>query len=316
MKRKLLFLLTRTPLHAGAGDVVGAIDRPICRERHTGLPVIPGSAIKGAIADCWVQKMWTKDANGREYFQSIKPPEAHWLFGAPSSEKAKSSQGALQFSEAKLLAFPIRSAKGCFGWITSPLLIKRFARDGGYHWFKEDRRPDPEYIPEIEPRDDQAIFAGNTLSMGDKIVLEEYTFYRARESGREVPFPNKLLVEFARILSRDTVWSEAPQRLVILNNQLVSFFTQSACEIAQHGAVDESSGVIQSGGFYTQENVPSDTLFYTVINCTDEAGSDGSRKPDEELRLKMESKNGILQIGADASTGLGYCSVELRHWGT
>lgn len=51
MKTKLLYLFTRTPLHIGAGSSVGAIDQPIQRERHTGHPIIPGSSIKGVLAD-------------------------------------------------------------------------------------------------------------------------------------------------------------------------------------------------------------------------------------------------------------------------
>ena len=51
MTTKLLYLFTRTPLHVGAGSSVGAIDQPVVRERHTGFPIIPGSSIKGVLAD-------------------------------------------------------------------------------------------------------------------------------------------------------------------------------------------------------------------------------------------------------------------------
>jgi len=53
MQTRILYLFTRTPLHVGAGSSVGAIDQPIVRERHTGFPIIPGSAIKGVLADAW-----------------------------------------------------------------------------------------------------------------------------------------------------------------------------------------------------------------------------------------------------------------------
>ncbi|MBI4025772.1 MAG: hypothetical protein HY360_12380 [Verrucomicrobia bacterium] len=46
MISKQLIILTRTPLHVGAGSSVGAIDQPVMRERHTGFPIIPGSALK------------------------------------------------------------------------------------------------------------------------------------------------------------------------------------------------------------------------------------------------------------------------------
>ena len=49
MNTKNLVILTRTPLHVGAGSSVGAVDQPVQRERHTGFPIIPGSSIKGVM---------------------------------------------------------------------------------------------------------------------------------------------------------------------------------------------------------------------------------------------------------------------------
>ena len=51
MNQKVMSIFTRTPMHVGAGSSVGAVDQPIIRERHTGFPVIPGSAVKGVLRD-------------------------------------------------------------------------------------------------------------------------------------------------------------------------------------------------------------------------------------------------------------------------
>ena len=56
MTTKLLTIFTRTPLHVGAGSSVGAVDQPIFRERHTRFPVIPGSALKGVLADLFMEE--------------------------------------------------------------------------------------------------------------------------------------------------------------------------------------------------------------------------------------------------------------------
>lgn len=42
---------TMTPLHVGTGRGVGYIDLPIAREKVTNWPCIPGSAVKGVVAD-------------------------------------------------------------------------------------------------------------------------------------------------------------------------------------------------------------------------------------------------------------------------
>ena len=137
MKQAILHIFTRTPLHVGAGASVGAIDQPIIRERHTGLPTIPATSQKGAFADAWNGDLY--EQNGEKHLRVTTKKEADrevidqrsdaaWLFGSDNARHAFA--GALQFSEARLLAFPIRSAKGSFAWITSKFLLDRAARDG------------------------------------------------------------------------------------------------------------------------------------------------------------------------------------------
>ena len=137
MKQRLLYLFTRTPLHVGAGASVGAIDQPVVRERHTGFPVVPGSSVKGTFADQWLTGDIPRNGKGErvrvlaklEGDQNVfEATTAAWLFG--SDDANHSWAGAIQFSEARLLAFPIRSAKGSFAWITCPLILSRASRDG------------------------------------------------------------------------------------------------------------------------------------------------------------------------------------------
>ena len=49
IKRHLLTLYTRTPLHVGSGTSVDVVDLPIMRERITGFPVIPSTSLKGVL---------------------------------------------------------------------------------------------------------------------------------------------------------------------------------------------------------------------------------------------------------------------------
>ena len=105
MKTKLLTLFTRTPLHVGAGASVGAVDQPVIRERHTHFPVIPGSSLKGVLADLWLEK----DASG----SFVRSKEGKTLFGFDEKQTKENPgyAGSLYIGESKLLAFPVRSAK-------------------------------------------------------------------------------------------------------------------------------------------------------------------------------------------------------------
>ncbi len=115
MKQKLLYLFTRTPLHVGAGSSVGAIDQPIQRERHTGFPIIPGSSVKGVL---------------RDHLKRLGDDTLNDLFGQ-GGDGENFSAGKVSFGEARLVAFPVRSAKGAFALATSSLALQRFARDAG-----------------------------------------------------------------------------------------------------------------------------------------------------------------------------------------
>ena len=97
MKKQIFAIFTRTPLHVGAGNSVGAIDSPVMRERHTRIPIIPGSSLKGVLADLWNDENFKRTSDGEE------------LFGKTDSKAAKAGQ--LLVGESRVLAFPVRSAK-------------------------------------------------------------------------------------------------------------------------------------------------------------------------------------------------------------
>ena len=291
-KSKILYLFTRTPLHVGAGASVGAIDQPIQRERHTGFPIIPASSLKGTFADAWNTTL--KDGKRGD-------GNAAWLFGSDDPNAA--AAGSVLFGEARLLTFPLRSAKGSFAWITSPLLLRRAARDGA---IPADLLKDLK-----EPTDEKAIFdEGNAskLALGNKLVLEEYTFEAFDWLGLD-----KLGGHLAGLLADDLVWSEVASRLVILSDGMMSFFAQNACEVAQHVKISDETGTAEGGALFNQENVPSETLLYSVIHFLQGRGEKFKAKTPENAVTEFKDKlmGEVFQFGGDASTGLGYCTVKL-----
>lgn len=312
-EKRILYLFTRTPLHVGAGASVGAIDQPIIRERHTGFPVIPATSLKGTFADEWngglheqdgkkFLRVTTRKEGDKEVLDQVS--EAAWLFG--SDNASHSFAGALQFSEARLLAFPIRSAKGSFAWITCPLMLQRAARDGVIDRALLTKLP--------EPKDDQAIFDPSNsgkLNLGTQIVLEEYTFNHTNWLDL-----SKVSDALAGLMASDPVWQEVKDRLVILSNGMMSFFAQNACEVAQHVRINDETGTAAGGALFNQENVPSETFFYSVLNAFDERTANKTREQrrpasDALTAFAQKADGQVFQFGGDASTGLGYCTVKL-----
>ena len=327
MITKNLIIFTRTPLHVGAGASVGAIDQPIQRERHTGLPIIPASSLKGSLSDQWTNavmengkevplvddegnsvRVKTKILDGK--VQIVAASDGAWLFGSDNTDAAFA--GAIIFSEARVLAFPIRSAKGSFAWITCPLMLQRFARDGGMPTIRANGTTDgtlEDYLPMRPIKDSEAIFDGPDLDLGEKVVLEDYCFKMAGES-----LPPKLAGALAGLLPGDAILPDIAQRLVILSNGMMSHFATTACEVAQHVSISDQTGTANDGGLFNQENVPSETLFYSVVRFMAGRGEHFKARTADEagnvFKAKLEDVR-TFQFGGDASTGHGFCTVKL-----
>jgi CRISPR-associated protein Cmr4 len=336
---RLLYLFTRTPLHVGAGASVGAIDLPVQRERHTGFPVLPASSLKGTFADVWNEELRSnkKDELVRILTKGAGEPEDYtapnlaWLFGSDDANDAWA--GAVQFSEAKLLAFPLRSARGSFAWITCPLILRRALRDG----VLKDATGDCLAIADEafsalqgETGDQNALLAlDGPLALRPpehqaaeaRVVLEEYTFTHRGE------LPAGVGGALQGLLPDDPVWKEVASRLVILSDGMMSFFARNACEVAQHVCISDETGAAKRGGLFDQENVPSETLFYSVVHFFQGRGRAFKDKtPDQACKaFQGQDEHGVdrpgkpgvrsgavLQFGGDATTGLGWCTIHLH----
>lgn len=294
MKFRTLVLFTRTPLHVGAGNSVGVVDSPVMRERHTRTPIIPGSSLKGVLADLWngdkkeAPVPTEKDPNKTK---TIRGDESCALFG--SDDEAAAASGALLVGEARALAFPLRSAKGGFAWITSPHALRKFARDTG------------KTLPELSEIADGKCLATQesdvVVAGKNAVVLEEYKFDKAGDVPADVL---SVLTE----LHDDAVWREVARRLVVVNDELFSYFVENACEVVTRIGVNDETGTVDGGALFNQEQVPSETLFYALVG-------DAEKKNAPDALTKLADKIGdvgnVIQVGGDATIGLGFCAVKL-----
>src|SRR5690625_4475045 len=107
MNARLLGLLAETPIHVGTANGSGVIDLPVAREAVTDYPVIPGSGLKGALRNLFLNSGGNVDD----------------LFGRPDRA------GALIISDARILLLPVRSLHGAYRWVTSPYILERYMRD-------------------------------------------------------------------------------------------------------------------------------------------------------------------------------------------
>ncbi|HHU15977.1 MAG: type III-B CRISPR module RAMP protein Cmr4 [Kiritimatiellae bacterium] len=264
MKQSILTIFTRTPLHVGAGSSVGAIDQPVIRERHTRFPVIPGSSIKGVLRDEMHDEADVlRDVFGEQDFA-----------------------GRLSFGEARLLAFPVRSAKGAFAFAVSPITLQRFARDAGIDLAI------PSHIA------DMTCLAGEQIVYdGKSVVLEEYCFSKAGD------FPKEWSAKLSGLLA-DAVLAGSAERFVLISDADLTHFAQNACQVSQHVRIDDETGTADGGGLFNEETVPSETLFYAPLGITHD-------NPNVHTFLEKFKTESLIQFGGKGTTGLGYCTVKI-----
>lgn len=284
MKKMMISFFTRTPLHVGCGSSVGAIDLPVLRERATDLPVIPGSTLKGVLADLFLEEK--KDENGKT--KLIRSSEGIDLLGNDDTKNA--TRGKLMVGEARLVAFPVRSAKGGFVWATSPLLLGRLGIScvdiGEMDGFGSEKVAfKNEAKNESEAKNDAFIF-------------EEYKINQVGD------VPAEVIEALAKMCDIPLWKTSLKDRLVILSDTMLTYFAKNACEIAHHNKIDDETGTVKDGALFSQENVPSEALFVGEILAREETDI-------QKLHEKIKDDGYLLQIGANATTGLGWCQVTM-----
>lgn len=298
MKRHLLTLYTRTPLHVGSGTSVDVVDLPIMRERITGFPVIPASSLKGVLLQ-----------HARETFEDGKyartngiPEAAKLLFGAVEEDGAKkqiSNAGCVQIMEAKLLAFPVRSLAGCFAWLTCPAALERYQRDTG----RQFAVPQPAKDHVIVPGDSQLTIPGQA-----QVVFEEYALATQPADGAKA----KAVADALKGICADPLWSASlHQRLAIVHDENFQHFVTTCTEVVARIVIDPQTRT--NTNLWNQENVPCESLFYSVLTVlpSHRNGPDVALDPNDKLAELLPIQNPpILQIGGDETTGHGLCETK------
>ncbi len=284
---RLLLLHARSPLHAGTGQATSAVDLPIARDRATNLPLLPGSSLKGAL---------------RARARQALPEEATRLFG-PETANASDHAGALCFTDLHLLLLPVRSVAGTFAWVTSPLLLARFAREAELAGIEK--------LPKLpEPGSQAAITTeGSLLHVGAKVILEEFDLSRqpGAEAWAEALAP--------RVFADPTWQGLLKKRLCVVSDDVMSFFGQHGTDIVTRVSIDPETGTARDGQLWTEENLPAESVLYGLVEENAPERVRPERRGDYLDRLADKLLDRPIQLGGKATVGRGRCSLRLVQGG-
>lgn len=283
-----------SPVHAGAGSATGAVDLPIQRERHTGWPHIQASGVKGAFRDhcerVWMYRDIKVDnlVTGKKERRAIEL--ANRIFG--QSEGNNSQAGAVAFSDARLLAFPVRSNVAPFVWVVCPALLKRLARDIALAGQENAA------LAEVAvQKDSYCVLTGNAQG---QVILEDVCL-APQESG--CPDLAKFYKNFV----------PAVERLLLIPDDHFSFLMETATEIQAQIKIKTETGTTQDGSLRYQELLPADTVLYTVVFFGDERADKENMIVLETLcRSVQDAAATHIQIGGDMTLGRGIFRIEWK----
>lgn len=303
---KMLFIYVETPLHAGSGRGLGAVDLPIQRERVTNYPMIQASSLKGRLRAAYRSALGKE--NHKTEDENDKDPVVLTIFGAAESDdQGGSYAGALSVGDARLLLFPVRSLAGVFAWTTSLDVLQRFKRDAERANLAADWS-----LPTQGPAEGKVWVSGEALKAGGQVVLEEFSF--EPEECSDVATIGAWLADHALPQQNYDYWREQlPQKLCFLPEDAFRDFTQFATEVQTHIKISPATKTVQGGALWTVESLPADTVLYAPLMATRSRNNNGSKLSGSEVLQKLESLNlSRTQLGGDETTGQGIVALRLN----
>ncbi|MBI4497301.1 MAG: type III-B CRISPR module RAMP protein Cmr4 [Chloroflexi bacterium] len=304
----VLALYTETPLHPGTGQSTGIVDLPVQRERHTDFPIIPSTSLKGSLRRL-AEGRWS----GRDGLVDL-------LFG-PRPQAGGGSDlhaGALAFSDARLLAFPVRSLTDVFLWVTCPLALGRLARDLR---LAAAAAPDLSSPDQLQPAPGRLIAADERSGT---VVLEDLSFQVDRDGAW-----SDLAAWLAELLpageAHRTYREKFARHVALISDGDFAYLVKHATQVTARVALNEHKTTTGGGGnLWYEETVPADSLFTTLVlpeeprtplERRQRAGTPSAEAVRDQFLELVHGDPFFVQVGGNETVGHGWCAVRVLEQG-
>ncbi|MEJ5376848.1 MAG: type III-B CRISPR module RAMP protein Cmr4 [bacterium] len=301
--KSMLFIYVETPLHAGTGRGLGAVDLPIQRERTTGYPIVQASGLKGRLRAA--ARGRAKDSPTEQDQQQgwLSTKEFLAIFG-PETAHASDYAGALSTGDARILLFPVRSLASVFAWVTSCDALARFLREAEMVGLK------PGWPLPLAPGKDTALVNGTALLAGDSVVLEEFSFKPDTSQAAVVKAIGEWLAKNALPQTGYDYWKAAlPTKLCILHEEAFRDFVLYGTEVQTHIKLDPDTKTVAGKMLWTTESLPVDSLLYVPLM----AGPSRAHGVDLDGQAILQKVASLgltrTQLGGDETTGQGIVAL-------
>mgnify|MGYP000173944258 CR=1 FL=1 len=296
------FMICETPLHAGSGNDLGIVDLPVQRERHTDFPKVESSSLKGCIREAFEN---LNEINFGEVKLTKKDLDESIML-AFGPERGDLHAGALGFTDARILLFPVKSMKGVFAWITCSKVLERFKNDLLLSGIKD--------LPEL-PEANTVPYGSNLLLNEKKVILEEYTFNveKPTEGDKCTKFAEWLANKIFPSSEEYKYWLEKMKKdIVVLSDDDFRDFVNLSTEVVTRTKIDSKTGTVQSGALFTEEYLPAESVLYSLVLASPVFSAnkgifkkEGKREEEMVLEFFCAGLPGVIQLGGNATLGKG-----------
>lgn len=307
------FLYAETSVHAGSGSDVGIVDLPIQREKHTNYPVIHSSSLKGSLRASVskpsseaviLNRIKESFANGESVnFEDVKTNQiVNEVFG-PETTGEDAHIGALSVTDAKILLFPVKSGKETFVWITCPFVLNRFLRDLKSTGCAEN----------LNWEINEGTVSNKKILINEQqLVLEEFAYNSTThsktgemaESLAKMVFPKDKAYEYFR--------EKLGTNLAILPDDEFKAFVESATEVLARTKLDNETKIVQSGALWYEENLPAETVLYSIALATQPLQKLNLSSPEDVLTFARKVIPSTIQLGGNETIGKGILSLTFK----
>lgn len=284
MKTTEYHIETITNLHVGSGEAnFGVVDRLIQKDAATGFPNINASSIKGALRELFEAQ--TQQDNEKNI-------EA--IFGSKPNDDKNREAGLFRFFDAYLLGMPVRCDKAPFLMGTCPRLIRdyfRFCRLFGCDLDENITKAIEQILNKVEEHK-PLVLAKNY----NEALIEDFenkaTYYDVKGKKEQ---------------------EDACNFLTDLLKKPVVLFTDQEflrlCDEDHLPVIARNNLTKDHENLWYEQVLPRFSILYTFVMVPEEKDI----KSQEDFFNVMLNKVGVVQLGANATVGYGYCKFTKRN---
>jgi CRISPR-associated protein Cmr4 len=257
MKPNYTYLFLLSPLHTGGATQEGNL-LGIAREAHTELPYIPSSTIRGRL----------RASLERQKSLQFK------LFGTELNDTQDLTQGDIWIGDGSLLWIPVPSLSHGVVWVSSPMLLRRWARFQG-----QKLEIPPDYSTSL-PTERPIYLKDAMLTPG---TLQSWQNWQKFVPTHEA--------------------TAAIDRVIVLPDRHYNTLVQMSLWRQVKVKLDQTKTV--EGGFRYEEAIPPDSVMYYTWGLTAQADARNADNSQTNFTHLLEQSD-ILQIGGQESLGRGF----------